>query len=389
MASIHKQANGRKAIQIVCPDKKRRTIRLGKATMGVAKEAKRHIEAIGAAKWSGVSLPLEQVNWLNQLGDEIYERIAKVGIVEPRINAISDKPRELHAFATNYIDGRIDLKKATKDKYRQTRRFLCEFLGRDRPVGEITRADAKAWQRWLSAYVIKEDSDGNPIKIMAPATVSKHTKRAKTMFTEAVDARLIKENPMDAIKGGKEVNRDRDHFVDSHTAQTILDGCSDVVWRLIFAMARYAGMRRCELLAINWADILWDESKLRIDSPKTGLRFCPVFPELLPHLEAAFDQADIGQVRCVERYTQTANLGTQMNRVIEAAGVLPWEKTFQNLRASRRTELEEQFPTHVVNAWMGHSTRVARESYLQVTPEHWTTAVLITQDQEAQPIEAQ
>ena len=133
-------------------------------------------------------------------------------------------------------------------------------------------------------------------------------------------------------------------------------------------------MRRCELLSINWTDILWDESKLRIDSPKTGLRFCPIFPGLLPYLEAAFDQADVGQIRCVERYKRAANLGTQMNRIIESAGVVPWEKTFQNLRASRRTELEEQFPTHVVNAWMGQSTRVARESYLQVTPMHWNLA---------------
>ena len=62
---------------------------------------------------------------------------------------------------------------------------------------------------------------------------------------------------------------------------------------------------------------------------------------------------------------------SEMNRIIERAGLKPWEKTFQNLRASRRTELEERFPRHVCDAWIGHSSKVAETSYLQVTPDHW------------------
>ena len=46
-------------------------------------------------------------------------------------------------------------------------------------------------------------------------------------------------------------------------------------------------------------------------------------------------------------------------------------KPFVNLRASCRTELQEQFPDHVVNAWLGHSSRIAEKHYLQVTPDHW------------------
>ena len=60
-----------------------------------------------------------------------------------------------------------------------------------------------------------------------------------------------------------------------------------------------------------------------------------------------------------------------MNRIVERAGLESWEKTFQNLRASRRTELEEQISNHVVNSWIGHSAKVAEKSYLQVTPDHW------------------
>ena len=67
-----------------------------------------------------------------------------------------------------------------------------------------------------------------------------------------------------------------------------------------------------------------------------------------------------------------------MIRIVEGAGLTPWEKTFQNLRASRRTELEERFPNHVINAWMGQSAKVAEKSYLQVTPSHWEAGATTT-----------
>ena len=266
----------------------------------------------------------------------------------------------------DYLAGRTDVSASTRSKYAQTARFLLEYFEADRYLATITASDAKKWKRWFEAYELK-----NPDRTIAPATVSKHIKRAKTIFQEAIDARIIEESPMACLKAGSEVNRNRDHFIDQKTAAMVLDTCPDAVWRLIFAFARFAGMRRCEFLSITWSDVHWHESKLRIDSPKTGERFCPIYPELLPYLEQAFDEAKPGQVRCIDRYTRSANLGTQMNRIIQNAGIVPWAKTFQNLRASKRTELEEQFANHVVNAWMGHSAKVAEKNYLQVTPDHW------------------
>src|SRR5262249_1910737 len=62
-----------------------------------------------------------------------------------------------------------------------------------------------------------------------------------------------------------------------------------------------------------------------------------------------------------------ANLRTQLNRIIRKAGLAPWPKLFQNLRATRATELAADHPLHVVCAWIGNSTLVANKHYLQVT----------------------
>ena len=56
---------------------------------------------------------------------------------------------------------------------------------------------------------------------------------------------------------------------------------------------------------------------------------------------------------------------------------VPWPKLFVNLRSTRRTELQEVFPDHVVNKWLGHSRKVAEKHYLQVTDEHWGKASVL------------
>ena len=67
--------------------------------------------------------------------------------------------------------------------------------------------------------------------------------------------------------------------------------------------------------------------------------------------------------------------GSQLARVLVRAGVVPWQKPFVNLRASCRTDLQERFPDHVINTWLGQSSRVAEKHYLQTTDAHWERAV--------------
>ena len=52
----------------------------------------------------------------------------------------------------------------------------------------------------------------------------------------------------------------------------------------------------------------------------------------------------------------------------------PRPKLFQNLRATRETELAESWPMHVVCAWIGNSQAVARKHCLQVTEDQFRRA---------------
>ena len=118
-----------------------------------------------------------------------------------------------------------------------------------------------------------------------------------------------------------------------------------------------------------------------VTSPKTEhyaggeSRVVPLFPELCPHLEEAFERAAPGSEFVLTRCRDTdKNLRTHLLRIIRKAGLTPWPKLFQNLRNTRETELAENSPLHVVCAWIGNSHPVAAKHYLQVTGEHFERA---------------
>jgi hypothetical protein len=48
------------------------------------------------------------------------------------------------------------------------------------------------------------------------------------------------------------------------------------------------------------------------------------------------------------------------------------------MRASRQTELQREFPIHVVCSWLGNSPQVAQQSYLLVTEDYFAKAAAIS-----------
>lgn len=221
---------------------------------------------------------------------------------------------------------------------------------------------------------------------LSETTIARRIVAARNFFKRAVRWKLIAANPFDGVKGGSQTNKARQAFISREDAAKVLNACPDAQWRLLFALSRYGGLRcPSEHLALTWADVKWgDENEvatLTVRSSKTEhheggeSRVIPLFPELRPHLQAVFDEAEPGTVHVITRYRDAnANLRTQLQRIIRRAGVKPWPKLFHNLRSTRQTELAEKYPIHVVCAWLGNSRAVAQEHYLQVTDAHFADA---------------
>ena len=121
---------------------------------------------------------------------------------------------------------------------------------------------------------------------------------------------------------------------------------------------------------MTWADVDWDAGTLRVRSVKTehhaghGVRVIPLFPELRALLMDVFDAAEPGVEHVITRYRDsTVNLRTQFHRMIRRVGFEPWPRLWQNLRASRESELMREYDLTTVCKWIGNSPAVAAKHY--------------------------
>lgn len=359
MASVSRDENGRKRILFVAADGKRKTIRLGKVSQRIADEVRAKVESLNAAAVAGLAWDGELAKWVAGLPSVLADKLAAVGLISRRR---ARDAATLGAFLDGYINGRTDVKPLTRRHLSDCKRRLVEFFGADKALAEITPADADAFLLFLRERY-------------ASGTAGRTVKRAKQFLRNAVRARLIAENPFADVKPPSEVNESRKFFVTREAAYKVLDACPDAEWRLLFALSRFGGLRcPSEHLALTWADVDWEKDRFRVVSSKLehldsgGVRWVPIFPELLPYLADAFEQAAEGALHVISRYRDAnTNLRTHLCRIIRKAGLEAWPKLFHNLRASRETELAAEFPIHVVCSWIGHAAAIAQKHYLQVT----------------------
>ncbi len=196
---------------------------------------------------------------------------------------------------------------------------------------------------------------------------------------------MIAENPFSELKGiSAKANKEKLFFVTREMATKVLDECPNNERRLIFALARYGGLRcPSELVGLRWRDVDWAGQRLTIHAPKTehhdggGVRVIPIFTEMREYLDQAWEDADDGAQFVIANPVYRdpkANLRTHFIRIVKRAGVEPWPKLFQNLRSTRETELAENYPLHVACAWIGNTKTVAIKHYLQVTDSHFAKA---------------
>ena len=68
------------------------------------------------------------------------------------------------------------------------------------------------------------------------------------------------------------------------------------------------------------------------------------------------------------------SLGGRFAKIIKRAGLTRWPRLFHALRASRETELAQEYPIHVVTAWLGNTPRIAMKHYLMVTESDFQKA---------------
>jgi integrase len=365
MASVVSDPNGFRRIQWKAADGKRQQIRLGRIDKRMAERVCLKIETLVSAVATGTDPDEETKKWVEGLSDQLHERLARLRLVRPR------QQFSLKLLFDNFEAGKAACSGNTRRNISQARTWFFKHFSESQPLRTVTKADADAFRMFLAK------------SLKSSNTVNTHIKKVKQAFAEALAAGMISANPFQHLKSPIRSNPARMEFVKPEWTDAILKACPDVEWKVIFVMARYGGVRvPSELRELTWGDINWEQNRIRIHDEKRSrpgspvIRIIPLFPELQAILAEALDQAPTGSLYvCPRARERSANLRTQMHRIIKKAKLTPWQRTFQNMRSTRETELAEHFPMHVVNKWIGNTESVAVQHYLQVTNDHFERAV--------------
>lgn len=364
-------------VPYVAADGKRRMIRLASVQAREAETIAKKIQELASLQAAGTLPDGSLVSWTAGLRQDIREKLVNAGLVK------ATKSITLSKWLNEYIDNRTDVKPRTKRNLERARDNLLSVFGDARELRTITPSDCQQWRRWMLANGNERDKTTTKL---SEATVRRRTGRAKQFFTEAVARGYITENPFDGLASASQANKSRQEFVSVETIGRVMKALPAGDWQTILALSRFGGLRiPSELVGLRWADIDFGKSEMRIHSTKTehledgGVRVCPLFKELRPYLQAARElmPADAEFVIGNPAYRDgDANLWTQLSRYLKAAGVKQWPKLFQNLRATRQTELESGgFPLADVSDWLGNSEAVAQKHYMISTKESFQRAI--------------
>ena len=364
-------------LQITPPGQKRIRIRLGDMSAENAAAIATHVHRILAARASGSPLSLDTAEWIGRLPTGLHNRLLSQGVLDEFM--ARPVAMNLGDFLELYFQRPDDRAWRTINQLRIARDNLLACFGPDRPLRSITDGEAKDFRKWLSM------PRGEEQKTWQISTANRICGRAKEMFAYAKSRRFIDHNPFGSVTGlTVRANPDTQFIVDRGLSARILAAMPNDMWRAMFALARIGGLRcPSETRALRWENIHWDQGKIDVPCVKTRrhigrtTRTIPLWPELRSLLEALRDAAPPDAVWVIREYrSEKSNPAVQFARYLEQADIPRYPKLMQNLRFSRAQELiEEGFPEHVVDKWIGHTPAVAKEHYRTVTEEHFRRAV--------------
>ena len=360
---------------------KRQFIALGKCTQKVAKHFQVRLNQLIEYQSVGMPLSPDLIEWANQIAPAIQNELVTNGLLG-RAHGYTLQEWIAYYFAHNKKAG-----PETRIKWGNTRDRLLQFLGADAMLYLITAADAEEFREELELNGKK--SGGG----LAPATVNKHCSIASQFFNGAIKKRVITENPFAGIETCNLPNKEREHFVSVEETNMLIEALPLWQLRTFVALARYGGLRSpSESVMLKWEDVhfgnqvtgdpgymLVPNIKTRHNASVDDYRKVPLFPELLPHIQEAWEQSSEGAEYVLQGYehidvnrfnSRSLNLRTPVLRAIRNAGLVQWPRVFQNLRATCETELCDEHPLHLVVYWLNNSVRMAQKHYLQITDDH-------------------
>jgi len=358
MSSLTQHKRGGYYLEIRPEPQLRKMVYLGMITKKQAETFRANIDRLLIAQ--RINIPDQQMNvWVMGLDATLREKLRAAGLQVPE----APKSWTVKAWCKHVADNYPGAQR-TRTNVKGAAKHWIAMLG-PKSLDKVTVADCRSCVEMLRAN-------------NAPSHAVRLCESGRMFFERAIEANLIQINPFSGLKfGDKGHDKKRQNYVTLADFGRVIAQAPNAEAAALFALARYCGLRvPSEPLSLRLTDLDWETERIAIPSEtKTGSRTLPMFgaAKYLRHLA---EEAPDGTIWLIDRARASAATTYRewLQAAIRAAKVEPWPKLWVNLRASCRTDLADLYPAAVCDAWMGHSTRVARNHYELVKPEHWDQA---------------
>jgi integrase len=276
-------------------------------------------------------------------------------------------PSSLSAWSRRFFECCGALDDETTAMYAMTFTRLLECLG-DVELGDVTEADVRRFRTYMEAL---RKPNGNAL---ASPTIQRHFRDARRIWNIAMEERLCRWNPFTS-RAAKEataahkVGAAFTRYVPLSELAMLLAACPNESWRLVFQVARLAGLRRNEIERLEWGNIDLQARTITVEGDfedgasregtKKRRRVVPVVPELYEVL--ANHPSRTGLLVDVP----TDNFERAARGIVTASGVEFYGKPLHALRAAFENDMMDRHPIQDVAEWLGHSVEVAMRHYRQ------------------------
>lgn len=322
------------------------------------------IAAITAARKYGEDIPRRAANYLKTAPPIVLDKMAAVGLIA------LEKPQTIAESIASYIaEISPTLKPRTLTIKKRALSLFEDHFGAATPVASITAEMARTFVASLA-------------ETYSRASIEMTTTPIRTFYSSLIERGVATVNPFSRLSfnPGSRVNRAFD--VPLEWTSAILDACPSACDRALFTLYRFGALRGAEAVALKWSNVIWDRRRLIVPSEKTARfgresRVVPLFPEIEKALSEYFETLVEGAVDRMFPFAYSVAF-SRVRSAIERAGIKPWSKLLQNMRATRENELiAAGYPAHVVAAWLGHTSATQSKYYLRVLDEFFERATAV------------
>lgn len=290
----------------------------------------------------------------------------------------------LHKRKAEIAEGRfLDVRKKEKIKFEDLAKEFIELHSKLNKRPRVARRDQFLINRLGASFngkylyeITPQDIErykAERIKDVAPATVNRELACLKCMYNKAITWGKADDNPVRKVKLFRE-NNQRLRYLEKEEIKKLLDNAAPHL-RPILIVALFTGMRKSEILGLQWKDINFEQGIIYLLQTKNGERREVLMSDIVKRaLIAVPKHPDGPYIFCNENGKPYTKVTKSFDTTLKKCGIINFR--FHDLRHTFASQLVMSgVDIKTVQELMGHKSIEMTLRYSHLSPDHKKRAV--------------